>query len=458
MTMGKTSTAVLTDIANAIRYQAGVSTLYKPSEMAAAITALDGTNAGRYEAQDYPELKGGVLSDAIYTDIADAIRGQNGSNDTYAPDDMADAILALTWDSTLKARALLLSDGTLEFNYLAGRQSTLGGTITATYDVPTTPLSSVSGQPWYAQRASITKVVFDSSFANAGITNCSHWFGGLYNLVEVSGFENMTGITTATQMFASCSALESIYATSFTNAITSTTMMFYSCPRLVGGTDGFVPSNTSSSNVCKLGTGGVLTNPNSDIREWCKVFFYTDGSVVFTAEGSVDLNKTLRASGHLCVSAKYNASGLIPGYANRSQMSSVAFAADMNTFNYVNMNYWFYGLSAITSFTGIANLANVHEMQYAFSSCTGVTTLDFRGFDPSGLTSLYLTFGGCSNLVTIYADSSWALPSSGLSGSQTFYNCSALVGGNGTTYASSRTGYTYMRIDAANSAGYLTAA
>ena len=110
MTMGKTSTQVLTDIANAIRYQAGVSTLYKPSEMAAAITALDGTNAGRYQAQTYPELEGGVLSDAIYTDIANAIRGQNGSSATYAPDDMADAILALTWEAGLKPRALLLSN------------------------------------------------------------------------------------------------------------------------------------------------------------------------------------------------------------------------------------------------------------------------------------------------------------------------------------------------------------
>ena len=458
MTMGRTSTQVLTDIANAIRYQAGVPTLYKPSEMAAAITALDGTNAGRYQAQGYPQLESGVLSDAIYTDIADAIRGQNGTNDTYEPGDMAQAILDLTWTPVLKPRALLLSDGTLEFNYLGTRTSTLGGTIVATYDVPATALSSVSGQPWYSQRASVTKVVFDSSFASAGITNCSFWFGGLYNLVEVSGFENMVGVTTATQMFASCSALESIYATSFTNSISSGSMMFYSCPRLVGGTDGFVPSNTSGAAACKLGTGGVLTNPASDIREWCKVYFYTDGSVVFTAAGAVDPNKTLRASGRMCVSAKYNAVGLIPGYANRSQMSSVAFAADMGTFNYVNMNYWFYGLGAITSFTGIANLANVHEMQYAFSSCTGVTSLDFRGFDPSHLTSLYYTFGGCSNLTTIYADLSWALPSSGISGSQCFYNCSALVGGNGTVYARSKESYTYMRIDAANQAGYLTAA
>lgn len=457
MTMGKTSTQVLTDIANAIRYQAGVSTLYKPSEMAAAITALDGTNARRYQAQTYPELEGGVLSDAIYTDIANAIRGQNGSSATYAPDDMADAILALTWEAGLKPRALLLSNGTLEFNYLGARTSTLGGTIVATYDVPDTALSSASAQPWYAQRASVTRVVFDSSFADAGFTDCSFWFSGLYNLVEVVGFETLSGITNATYLFASCSALESIYATSYVNAITSSSMMFYGCPRLVGGTDGFVPTNTSAGAVCKLGTGGVLTNPAADMREWCKVYYYSDGTVAFTKEGAVDTGKTLQASGRLCVSAVYKASGLIPGYANRAQMRSVSFAADMANFTFVNMNYWFYGLSAVTSFSGLGNLARVREMQYTFSSCSGITSLDFRGFDPSRLTNLYLTFGSCSNLVTIYADSTWALPPSGVSGSQTFYNCSNLVGGNGTAYASSRTGYAYMRIDREGQAGYLTA-
>ena len=178
---------------------------------------------------------------------------------------------------------------------------------------------------------------------------------------------------------------------------------------------------------------------------------------MFTASGSVDANKTLRASGRLCVSAVYKTSGLLPGNANKNLMTSVEFASDMSTFTYVNMDYWLYSLTNVTSVSGIGNLANVREMQYVFASCSGLTSLDFRGFDPSSLTSLYMTFGGCSSLVTIYADSTWALPSSGLSGSQTFYNCSSLVGGNGTTYASSRTGYTYMRINAAGQAGYLTA-
>lgn len=457
MTMGRTSTQVLTDIANAIRYQAGVPTLYKPSEMAAAITALDGTNSGRYQAQEYKELEGGVLSDAIYTDIADAIRGQNGSNTTYAPDDMATAILALTWATELKPRALLLSDGTLEFNYLSTRTSTLGGTIVATYDIPSQPLTSPTQQPWYSTKASITKVVFHSSFANAGVTDCSYWLSTLQNLVEVTGFENMTNITTATQMFASCSALESIYATSFTNNISSGSMMFYNCNLLVGGADGFVPSNPGAATACKLGTGGVLTDPNNDGREWCKVFVYSDGSVVVTKNGAVDMNKTLRASGHMCVNAKYESSGILVGYANRSQMRTVEFAADMSTFSVVNLNFWFYGITAITSVIGLGNLASVNEMRFTFSSCSGLTSLDFRGFDPSHLTDLYYTFGGCSNLVTIYADSTWALPSSGISGSQTFYNCKKLVGGNGTAWSSSNTGYTYMRIDAVGQAGYLTA-
>lgn len=79
------------------------------------------------------------------------------------------------------------------------------------------------------------------------------------------------------QMFTSCGKLETIYATSFTNAITSSGSMFYGCSRLVGGTDGYVPTSTSAGSVCKLGTGGVLTNPNADSRTWFYGHFYADG-------------------------------------------------------------------------------------------------------------------------------------------------------------------------------------
>ena len=95
----------------------------------------------------------------------------------------------------------------------------------------------------------------------------------------------------------------------------------------------------------------------------------------------------------------------------------------------------------------------------ADSLTLSLTTIDFRGFDPSTLTDLFYTFSGCSKLTTILADASWALPSSGLTGSQCFYSCStSLVGGNGTAWASNKTAYTYFRIDTASTPGDVTAA
>ena len=458
MTVGTIETSVLTDIANAIRFQAGMATTYKPREMAAAVLALDGTNAGNYQAQPYKQLQSGVLSDSVFADIADAIRAQNGLSTLYAPGDMAAAILALTWDVGLKPRAVLGSNGTLEFNYVDRRRMISGGVPVDAWEVSTTGYGSAGARPWDSVKLQVTKVVIDSSFASVGVTNCSYWFSGFTELLEVVGFESLSGITTATQMFSSCSSLETIFATSYTNAITSGSGMFYGCNNLVGGTDGFVPTSTSAGSVCKLGTGGVLTDPSADTRDWCKVYVYSDGYVEFTAAGSADAQKTLLSSGRLCVNAKYKAAGIIPGYEHRAQFRTVVFRSDMGTFATINMNYWFYSLTAITSFVGIGNLANVHEMQFAFSSCQGVTELDFTGFDPSHLTNLYYCFGGCSALTTIYADSTWALPSSGVSGTQVFYNCRNLVGGNGTAWSSSNVGYAYMRIDRAGQAGYLTAA
>ena len=141
---------------------------------------------------------------------------------------------------------------------------------------------------------------------------------------------------------------------------------------------------------------------------------YSDGYMEFAVAGAADSQKTLLASGQLCVNAKYKAASIIPGYdyRYRTQFRTVLFCSDSGSFSTIHMNHWFYLLTAITSFVGIGNLANVHEMQFAFSSCQGATELDFTGFDPSHLTSLYYCFGGCNVLTTIYADSAWVLPSS----------------------------------------------
>ena len=145
-----------------------------------------------------------------------------------------------------------------------------------------------------------------------------------------------------------------------------------------------------------------------------------------------------------------------PG-THRSNLTSVTFASDMAAYSVLRLDYLLYSCTAVTTVAGLCNLSGVTSMRFTFSSI-GATTLDFRGFGPSSLTDLYYCFGGASSLTTIYADSTWALSSSGISGSQCFYNCRNLVGGNGTAWSSSNVGYTYFRIDATGSPGYLTVA
>ena len=463
MTVGTIDTSILTDIANAIRFQAGVATLFKPREMAAAVTALDGTNAGNYQAQPYMALESGILSEHVFEDIADAIRGQNGSSDSYLPGQMAAAILALSWDVGLKPRAVLTSLGTLEFNYVDGRHCYSGGVPVDAWEIDPAGYSSASARPYDSIKLQVRKVVFHSSWTQVGMTNASYLCNSFQSMTEVSGFENLSGITSAAQMFTSCSMLETIYATSFSNSGLSGSLMFNSCNRLVGGADGFVPSSTSGASVCKLGAGGVLTDPNNDGRHWFWAHYYLDGEAVLTATPTPESGRELRATGRICAEAKYQGLGFTPwdgvtGPTHRQYLTSATFAADMATYSYLNFQYLFYSATNLASVSGLGNLSGVRSMRSMFASCA-VTTLDFRGFDPSTLTDLYYAFSSCTHLTTMYADATWALPSSGVSGSQCFYSCStSLVGGAGTVWSSSKTAYTYFRIDTASTPGYLTAA
>lgn len=463
MAVGTVSTSILTDIANAIRYKAGVATLYKPREMAAAVSALDGTDAGDYQEQPYMALESGVLPESVFSDIADAIRGQNGLSTRYQPGDMAAAILALEWDVGLKPRAVLTSLGTLEFNYVNGRHCYSGGVPVNAWEIDPAGYSSAAARPYDSIKLQVKKVVIHSSWPQVGMRKTDYLFNAFQSMTEVSGFENMSGITSAAQMFSSCSSLETIYATSFSNTGLSGSLMFNGCYKLVGGTDGFVPSSTSGASVCKIGTGGVLTDPNADARTWFWAHFYDDGEAVLTASSAPDPTRTLRASGRICAIGKYVGLGFTPwtgttGPTHRQHLTSVTFAADMASFSYLNLIYLFYTCTNLASVSGLGNLRGVRSMRYTFSSCA-FTTIDFRGFDPSHLTDLFYTFSGCSHLTTIYADSTWALPTSEISGSQCFYSCStSLVGGNGTVWASSKTGYTYFRIDTASTPGYITVA
>lgn len=207
MAVGTVSTRILTGIADAIRYQAGVATTYKPREMAAAVAALDGTDAGGYQAQPYMTLDSGVLPESVFSDIADAIRGQNGFSTLYQPGDMAVAILALEWDVGYKIRGLLLDDEIFEINYYERRTSATGGRIVQVFEIDPAGYSSASARSYDSVKLLVKKVYIDSTIGSLGLTNCNYWFNAFSNCTEVRGFENLSGMTSATQMFSSLHTL-----------------------------------------------------------------------------------------------------------------------------------------------------------------------------------------------------------------------------------------------------------
>lgn len=83
--------------------------------------------------------------------------------------------------------------------------------------------------------SSITKVVFDKSFAQARPTNCFCWFADLVKLKTIEGFENLntSKVTNMMSMFWNCPALTSLDLSHFdTKNVEDMRQLFYKCSSL----------------------------------------------------------------------------------------------------------------------------------------------------------------------------------------------------------------------------------
>ena len=115
------------------------------------------------------------------------------------------------------------ADGTLTF-FLASKE-TLGENE---YE-----LNSGKNLPgWMKHTLGITKVVFDTSFANARPTSCYMWFYLCGNLNQVEGIKNLNTkeVTDMAGMFCKCRDLSSLDVSGFnTEKVTDMSEMFYEC-------------------------------------------------------------------------------------------------------------------------------------------------------------------------------------------------------------------------------------
>ena len=118
------------------------------------------------------------------------------------------------------------ADGTLTF-FLASKE-TLGENEYELNRGAKTP-------GWANHSKEITKVVFDTSFANAKPTSCCRWFFGCDKLKQIEGIKNINteNVKDMSNMFYGCSGLISLDVTNFNTAnVTNMLAMFSSCNNL----------------------------------------------------------------------------------------------------------------------------------------------------------------------------------------------------------------------------------
>ena len=121
------------------------------------------------------------------------------------------------------------SNTTLTFYYDSQRSSRTG----TTYDLNTG--GNKTGWESDGTNASVTKVVFDPSFAGARPTTTYDWFYGMTNLQSITGMSylNTSEVTNMAYMFMWCTSLTSLDVSRFnTSKVTSMRSMFKYCTSL----------------------------------------------------------------------------------------------------------------------------------------------------------------------------------------------------------------------------------
>ena len=286
-----------------------------------------------------------------------------------------------------------------------------------------------SGYPdyssWYAQRESITNVVFEESFANCNtLTSTAWWFSNFQNLSSITGISNLKTdkVTDMGSMFRDCSGLTSLDVTGFkTDNVTNMNGMFEGC-----------------SSLTSLDVTGFKTDKVTDM-----VGMFAGCSGLTSLDVTGFKTDNVRSMNGMF----YNCSSL-------TSLDVTGFKTD----NVTDMGFMFYGCSGLTSLdvTGFKT-DNVTNMSSMFRDCSSLTSLDVTGFKTENVTNMSWMFLDCSSLKTIYAGNGWSTSKVQYS-DEMFKGCTSLVGGAGTHYDESHnTDHTYARIDGgASNPGYFT--
>lgn len=148
----------------------------------------------------------------------------------------------------------------------------------------------------------------------------------------------------------------------------------------------------------------------------------------------------------------YNVSWMFSGTLKLTNLKGVE---NWNVQNVNRIEYWFHncGLSEIKLPDLTKN--DISSIRHLFSGANNITEIDLTKIDMNKVTDLKETFAYCQKLKTIYVQNDYAGTSND---SNTFIDCTSLIGGAGTKYDSTFIDSTGARIDGGvSNPGYFTA-
>lgn len=269
-----------------------------------------------------------------------------------------------------------------------GRLNTDTQTLTIYYDdnwqkgdftIPSngTPYWRYNDNLGYKGLAMIKTVVFDPSFKDARLKDCSWWFSGFKGLTTITHLEylNTSQVTNMQYMFSNCESLEALDLSTFnTENVTNMSNMFYYCKSLKS-------LNLSSFNTSKVNYMG---------------------SMFHDCESLTALN-----------------------------------LSSFNTENISDYEYMFHCCKSLTALDlSSFNSKEILNTSCMFTGCIALKTIDISSFDTSKTTNMSFMFSGCSALETIYASSAFTTDNV-KNDSYMFSTCTKLKNytGSGKTHA-----------------------
>ena len=267
----------------------------------------------------------------------------------------------------------LYDDGTLGFSNeeseIEGKTWNITGeTFSAEWGLEEAPYYTVT-TPWFADRESITKVVFSNEIVPKSVTAL---FMGCVNLNTIEGMKNLntTNVSSLSAMFDDCASLKSIDLSDLkTSNVTDISYMFEGY--------NYDMSLTEIIGLDKLDTSKV-TNMSGMFNNCSKL---TKLDTNFDTSNVTDMSAMFQKC---------------------SSLTNITNINKFNTENVTNMEYMFYKCTSLTELNlSEFKTGNVEKMNNMFKDCSGLTSLNIDNFDTKKVTDMSDMFNNCSSLTNL---------------------------------------------------------